>query len=669
MRAIRTLVLFGLVGGCQVEDGPNQVVEENACRSIVRSTLERVDSLTTWSAKEAMLIRALDSLERSARSGGTCERDLLLELLEVQAAATETDKVIRNGERALALGILLNKESEARVKHRLAEAYFQLGSPKSFDLAKDVFLYWDSIQTQTSKALQVTRLLVEAYGLTEELGECRILLENALVKARRRGDPQWVAELLDGLSGLSVTQGQSSEALAEQREAIAELDKLLRDGILRDTLIAVRTEATADEATVMKLFTTREQGLLRHRLLVHGAQAHRLAGHLDSARVAYTKALELGGGMLEFDVPAAVELAELLMEQGLVEEAIARGDRAIMQATKLRDARSVQRAARVLHEGYKRQGHFARALAMNELAQAYEDSLDDRSFALGLLKRQVLYEVKDDSVRMAGALDRSELERAKAQLEARSNRTVAISTGAAGFLLLIVVVIVFRLDRKRRQARHERDSAQLEVQALRSQMNPHFIFNALNSINAFVRQNDQESASSYLVKFAKVMRAVLENSRHSEVTLREDLDALRGYLELERMRMQQKFDFRIDIAKDIDPDQVLVPPLVVQPFVENAIWHGLSGKEGKGLLSIKVEPRASQLIWTIADDGVGRTGSSQAPSHGADNAAMKKTSLGTTITRARLDLVQKQHGGKAGFRYVDVEKGTCVEVDMPLVMD
>ena len=211
----------------------------------------------------------------------------------------------------------------------------------------------------------------------------------------------------------------------------------------------------------------------------------------------------------------------------------------------------------------------------------------------------------------------------------------------------------------------------LETQALRSQMNPHFIFNALNSINAFVQGNDPDMASTYLSKFARVMRLVLENSRHAEVPLASDLEALRGYLDLERKRMRDKFDYTIDIDPGIDPSEVMVPPLVVQPFVENAIWHGMAGKEGTGHITLRVQQKGEQLLWIIEDDGVGRNAHQamkEANESGpAENTAqMKKTSLGTAITRARLDLVQKQYGGKAGWNYVDTPTGTRVEVDMPM---
>ena len=123
------------------------------------------------------------------------------------------------------------------------------------------------------------------------------------------------------------------------------------------------------------------------------------------------------------------------------------------------------------------------------------------------------------------------------------------------------------------------------------------------------------------------------------------------------------------MAHGLDPDVILVPPLVVQPFVENAIWHGMARKEGHGRISLHVRQEGRQLFWTIEDDGVGRNAVKPEPSLFAKGTSddTKKTSLGTAITRARLDLVQKQHGGRAGFNYIDLEVGTRVVVVMPLL--
>jgi len=400
--------------------------------------------------------------------------------------------------------------------------------------------------------------------------------------------------------------------------------------------------------------------------------AYSTQGKTVEARSAFEDAAALAQGPLVglADAPF-VELGSVALAEGITAQAIQWGEAALEQGQQNRDPDAVHDAAELLYKGYKTRGDAGRALSMFELAKVYDDSLGSASFALDLQKKQVLYEVRDDSLSRVNALAQEQLVRTSAQLEAKSNRTIAVAVGSIGIVLLIGGGFWFVTDRKRRKERFERESAQLETQALRSQMNPHFIFNALNSINSYVQQNDQDSASTYLVKFARVMRAVLENSRHGEVSLSEDLDALRGYLELERMRMQQRFDFKIEVAPDIDPEEVMVPPLVVQPFVENAIWHGITLKEDQGHILLRVERRGEQLVWIIEDDGVGRN--SPKPEFTAEGQRVhagvgKKTSLGTAITRARLDLVQKQHGGKAGFRYIDLPQGTRVEVDLPLLL-
>jgi len=259
---------------------------------------------------------------------------------------------------------------------------------------------------------------------------------------------------------------------------------------------------------------------------------------------------------------------------------------------------------------------------------------------------------------------RTEAYRAEAEGQKTRTRYLVI----IGIALFLGAGVVALIDRKRRMARFDKEAAQLETQALRSQMNPHFIFNALNSINAYVQKNEPDKAASFLSRFARLMRLVLENSRQSEVPLKDDLDALDAYLHLERARSGEKFDYRIEVAGDLDPEDVMVPPLVAQPFVENAIWHGMSGKTEKGMIKLSVSRKGDQLLFAIEDDGVGRSSPKRMASMGEQDphdAPTKKTSLGTAITKARLDLVRQQKGKAAGFRYVDLEQGTRVELTLP----
>jgi hypothetical protein len=345
-------------------------------------------------------------------------------------------------------------------------------------------------------------------------------------------------------------------------------------------------------------------------------------------------------------------------------KAEAYGVRALGFAEDQKDRDLERQAAYLLYRVHKQQGSMGEALVMHERYMDATISPDGQDYRLGLQRSQMDFanERQMAQIRFDEQLKQEQL---KAEKEAETQRMWYLFIG--GLLLFLTGGIVAYVDRKRRMDRFDREAAQLETQALRSQMNPHFIFNALNSINAFVQKNEPDKAASFLSRFARLMRLVLENSRQSEVPLKDDLEALDAYLHLERARSGEKFDYRIEVAADIDPDDVMVPPLVAQPFVENAIWHGMSGKDEKGLITLSVSRKGDQLLFAIEDDGVGRSSPKRMASMGADDPAhpTKKTSLGTAITKARLDLVRQQKGKDAGFVYVDLPLGTRVELTLP----
>ena len=132
-------------------------------------------------------------------------------------------------------------------------------------------------------------------------------------------------------------------------------------------------------------------------------------------------------------------------------------------------------------------------------------------------------------------------------------------------------------------------ASELEMQALRAQMNPHFIFNSLNSINNFILKNDKTQASDYLIKFSKLIRLILENSTQPLISLSQELDALELYIDLERLRFEYRFDFQIVHDPELDMTSIKVPPLILQPFIENAIHHGLMPKQGEGLVKLNIK--------------------------------------------------------------------------------
>ena len=175
----------------------------------------------------------------------------------------------------------------------------------------------------------------------------------------------------------------------------------------------------------------------------------------------------------------------------------------------------------------------------------------------------------------------------------------------------------------------ERDT---ELQLLRAQMNPHFIFNSLNSVKSFIIKNNPRAAGDYLSKFAHLMRMILSNSKRNTVSLANELETLRVYITLEQMRFSESFDYTIDIDDELDTEHIEVLPLLLQPFVENAIWHGLLHKESKGTIQILLKKRGDFVQITIDDDGIGREASARIKMSGTK----KQKSFGMDISKDRL---------------------------------
>ncbi len=215
----------------------------------------------------------------------------------------------------------------------------------------------------------------------------------------------------------------------------------------------------------------------------------------------------------------------------------------------------------------------------------------------------------------------------------------------------------------------EQKLADSEMTALRAQMNPHFIFNCLNSIKLYTLQNDTDRASDYLSKFARLIRLVLENSRAERVTLHNELEALRLYSDLEAMRFKHKVTIYIRIDPDIDPHFVTIPPLLLQPYVENAIWHGLMHKPEGGTVTVDVsQPTDHQLHIEIADDGIGREQAAELKS----KSASSHKSFGMQATADRIRMINELYKVRNQAQVLDLVApdgeplGTKVLLTIPL---
>jgi hypothetical protein len=236
-----------------------------------------------------------------------------------------------------------------------------------------------------------------------------------------------------------------------------------------------------------------------------------------------------------------------------------------------------------------------------------------------------------------------------------------------------LTTLVFKLRLKKIKARdiektklHQR-IAETELHALRAQMNPHFVFNAINSVQYFITRNDPESSQKYLAKFARLIRYVVDNSSLSLIPLKTELEAINLYLELESLRFEKKFNYVLTIDKKIDTNYIHIPSMIVQPYIENAIWHGLMHKKESGSIIISLELINNNLKCVIEDDGIGRKRSAEIKSGSAGHK-----SLGMKLTKERLEIINQINNTNLSVEIHDLYdesgfgKGTRVELNIPL---
>lgn len=303
---------------------------------------------------------------------------------------------------------------------------------------------------------------------------------------------------------------------------------------------------------------------------------------------------------------------------------------------------------------YRNKGDFRNALKYKELMFQIKDSILNTKVATRIEEMQIQYDTEKKERRIAELVHHQKVSELNEQKRMRNFLIIIL------ILVIIVgaILVLMRQSRLRSKARE----TNLGHKLLRTQMNPHFIFNSLNSINAFIGTNKGAEAQMFLTRFAKLMRNILEGSKNEYVTLEKEVETLRYYIELEQLRFNGNFDFNISVSDDIDVSFVELPPMLIQPFVENSIKHGLKASNEGGEISITFSIVNEELLYcNVTDNGVGINQTENKKSH-------KSYAMG--ITRERLAMLNKKKSKQITFEVTDRsgkgEKGTEVQIWIPL---
>ena len=237
---------------------------------------------------------------------------------------------------------------------------------------------------------------------------------------------------------------------------------------------------------------------------------------------------------------------------------------------------------------------------------------------------------------------------------------------------LIYAVYRFRVTQIRKEStiksEFEKRIATVEMSALRAQMNPHFIFNCLNSIENYIIKNDTKKASEYLNNFGRLVRLILNNSRSNYVNLKDEIEALELYMKMEQMRLRNSFEYKIEIEDGLTPENYEIPPMLIQPFIENSIWHGLINRDGNGKVRLNFSNGQNVICCTIEDNGIGR----EAAGKINDSKKVKRKSMGMSITSERIEIINKLYNIENKVKIIDLyndkneASGTKVIINIPL---
>ncbi|WP_165798422.1 tetratricopeptide repeat-containing sensor histidine kinase [Chitinophaga costaii] len=329
-----------------------------------------------------------------------------------------------------------------------------------------------------------------------------------------------------------------------------------------------------------------------------------------------------------------LSIGKLLAKQGKHEEALTNMQQSVDISRQWGFKAMLIDAYQALAGEYKSSRDFEKSLEAMNHSLTYKDSLIADKSATALAQMHTIYAVdrKDSQIKS--------LEHDKQVSELKRKRNVIVVFSLVIFTIALIVGGFFYI--RHRNLKVNRRTLQLELRSLRAQMNPHFIFNSLSSIHRYIWSNNQEEASDYLTKFSRLMRMILDNTQHTFISLNKELESLQLYLDLESLRCNNAFEYHINVADQLNGEEVLIPPMIIQPYVENAIWHGLVHRPEKGRLDIDIKVENRLMTCKVTDNGIGRKLAMEIK----ERKGKTHHSMGMKVTMGRIELIRKMNNSK-----------------------
>ncbi len=552
-------------------------------------------------------------------------------------------------------------------------------------------------------------------SINEDIQEWKLALDNYVRAREKLLTYKSTAEFKKSLTGL----GNANLKLSQYDEALENYSELL-------TLTLSGSEKAECQLAISEVYyskgdytealkavndiqyVSKTAGSLEIRIQNQKAKIYAQQNQLDKTQKLYSNSLQnqrASGAAAPSQAldqqstqEAKEEIADALKEQERYDDEINLRKQSIEFNTESRNFSAVTKDKVAISKTLEVKGELSAALSEAEEASVIADSLEDpkeqanaylsladlyqkngkNTEALTVYKKYSIAVSKSEKQNQVRLTEKSELIQKQKDIEELS-KDVSIGQREAtiqqqtvfrqqliiyGLIVIIIIIGVAAYFIYRSAQASKVANQLLALKSLRSQMNPHFIFNALNSVNHFVAQQDERTANKFLSEFSQLMRLVLENSQEDFIPLFKEQEILSLYLKLEHYRFRDKFDYEINIADDISTETVEVPPMLIQPYIENAVWHGLRYKETKGKLLLNIFTQSNFLVVEIIDDGIGRKKSAELKTANQ----RKHNSTGLKNIQDRLQIINKVY--KTDYR-VSIEDltdqgGTRVRIYLPI---
>ena len=584
------------------------------------------------------------------------------------------------------LGKRGNRKELARSLTALGEVYEY---HKQYDLA--ITSFKDAIKA--NKTIRTTLLLGKLYLLNGDAKAAELEF-TPLLKLKNMVPYQKVS-LYEGLGDAFKEQGNTNKAVAFYEEGLlvakknqiapkrADLNSKIADAYAQDNK-AIEAEGYYKKSLELASKQAPQRSIQeKEKVADYFNQANRFPEEIQMRKNSLNELEKISDTKVEQKTSVAqsdsissqrinYKIANAYIVQDKLDEAIPYLERSIVEASDDKDFSVQKDATRKLSEVYKYKGDFSKALETYKEYAAVVDTLYVRKEQELSRAARFNREISNKQNRIVGLEQERELSQSKYDLALTEQRLsqennkmqlYVIYSLIIGLVLMALAAFFFY----RSNQQQKLSNNLLALKSLRSQMNPHFIFNALNSVNNYIAKNDERSANRYLSDFSNLMRSVLENSEEDFIPMTKELELLELYVKLEHSRFPEKFDYQINISEHLDVASFQIPPMLLQPYIENSIWHGLRYKEEKGFLHIDILQKDKETLQIlIKDNGIGRKKSAKLKTQNQK----KQKSKGMGNIKKRVAILNDMYKDKVDVHISDLKSdGTGTQVTFTLKKD